>query len=65
MFSRNRYDLFFENKKCFKKCRINYYLNTRSRLLMNDYGEILIYQSEDGLTNIEVKLQDEAVWLTQ
>lgn len=32
---------------------------------MNDYGEILIYQSEDGLTNIEVKLQDEAVWLTQ
>lgn len=32
---------------------------------MNDYGEILIYQSEDGLTNIEVKLQDEAVWFTQ
>ncbi len=57
--------IFFENKKCFKEGRINYYLNTRSRLLMNDYGEILIYQSEDGLTNIEVKLQDEAVWLTQ
>ncbi len=32
---------------------------------MNNYGEILIYQSEDGLTNIEVKVQDETVWLTQ
>lgn len=29
------------------------------------YGEILIYQSEDGLTNIEVKMQDETVWLSQ
>ncbi len=29
------------------------------------YGEILIYQTEDGLTNINVKLQDETVWLTQ
>ena len=29
------------------------------------YGEILIYQAEDGLTNIDVKLQDETVWLTQ
>lgn len=32
---------------------------------MNDYGEIIIYQSEDGLTNIEVKVEDETVWLTQ
>ncbi len=32
---------------------------------MDKYGEILIYQSEDGLTNIEVKMQDETVWLTQ
>ncbi len=29
------------------------------------YGEILIYQTEDGLTNINVKMQDETVWLTQ
>ena len=29
------------------------------------YGEILIYQTEDGLTNINVKLQDDTVWLTQ
>ncbi len=32
---------------------------------MDNYGEILIYQSDDGLTNIEVKIQDETVWLTQ
>lgn len=30
-----------------------------------NHGEILIYQSEDGLTNIEVKMQDETVWLSQ
>lgn len=32
---------------------------------MDNYGEILIYQSDDGLTNIEVTVQDETVWLTQ
>ena len=28
-------------------------------------GEVLIYQSEDGLTNVEVTVQDETVWLSQ
>lgn len=32
---------------------------------MDNCGEILIYQSEDGLTNIEVRVQNETVWLTQ
>ena len=32
---------------------------------VENYGEILIYQSDDGLTNVEVKIQDETVWLTQ
>lgn len=32
---------------------------------MDNYGEILIYQTDDGLTNIEVKVQEETVWLTQ
>ena len=31
----------------------------------DQYGEILIYQTEDGLTKINVKMQDETVWLTQ
>lgn len=28
-------------------------------------GELLVYQSEDGLTTVDVRLQDETVWLTQ
>jgi len=28
-------------------------------------GEILIYQTELGETRLEVRLQDETVWLTQ
>ncbi len=32
---------------------------------VGDKGEIIIYQSADGATGIEVKVQDETVWLTQ
>ena len=32
---------------------------------MNEHGEIIIYKTEDGLSKLEVKLQDETVWLTQ
>lgn len=32
---------------------------------MKSKGEVLIYQSEDGSTHIEVKMEDETVWLTQ
>ena len=28
-------------------------------------GEIIIYQSQDGLTHIDVRMEDETVWLTQ
>ncbi|KAF5417006.1 MAG: hypothetical protein C5S48_01255 [Candidatus Methanogaster sp.] len=28
-------------------------------------AEILLYQAEDGQTRLEVRLQDETVWLTQ
>ena len=31
----------------------------------DEYGEILIYQTDDGQTNIEVKIEDDTVWLTQ
>jgi len=31
----------------------------------NDYGEIVIYQSEDGISHIDVRMQGETVWLTQ
>lgn len=29
----------------------------------DEYGEILIYQTDDGQTNIEVKIEDDTVWL--
>ena len=32
---------------------------------MNNNGEIMIYQANDGMTHIEVKLEDDTVWLTQ
>lgn len=32
---------------------------------MNNQGNIVIYQSEDGQTRIEVKMEDESVWLAQ
>ena len=32
---------------------------------MDNNGEIIIYQTDDGLTNIDVKMEDETVWLTQ
>ena len=30
---------------------------------MDNHGEIIIYQTEDGLTKINVNMQDETVWL--
>ena len=32
---------------------------------MNDSSDIIIYQTEDGVTQIEVRLENENVWLTQ
>ena len=31
---------------------------------MGEHGEMLIYQTEDGLTKIDVNMQDETVWLS-
>ena len=31
---------------------------------MDNYGEIIIYQTEDGLLKIDVNMQDETVWLS-
>ena len=32
---------------------------------MDNYGEIIIYQTEDGLTKLDVKMENDTVWLTQ
>ena len=31
----------------------------------NSNGDIIIYQTEDGLTKIDVKIENETVWLSQ
>ena len=31
----------------------------------NKTGEIVIYQTDDGQTKIDVRFEDETVWLTQ
>ena len=31
----------------------------------NEKSEVLMYQSEDGITKIQVQLNDNTVWLTQ
>jgi len=33
--------------------------------MMNEHGEIILYQTEDGLAKIDVRFEDETVWLTQ
>ena len=32
---------------------------------MEDKGEIVIYQTEDGTTRLDVRLDGESVWITQ
>ncbi|RJQ46692.1 MAG: hypothetical protein C4538_06375 [Nitrospiraceae bacterium] len=32
---------------------------------VSEKGELILYQTEDGKIRIEVRLQDETVWLTQ
>lgn len=31
---------------------------------MDNHGEVVIYQTEDGLTKIDVNMQNETVWLS-
>jgi len=33
--------------------------------LMTSKGEVLVYQAEDGQVRVDVRLEDETVWLTQ
>ena len=33
--------------------------------MMNEQNKILIYQTEDGQTQVDVRMENETVWLTQ
>ena len=37
----------------------------KRNLEMKDSGDFLIYQTENGVTKIDVRIQDDTVWLTQ
>jgi len=39
--------------------------NNRGIVQVSDKGELILCQTEDGKTKVEVRLQDETVWLTQ
>ncbi len=39
--------------------------NLKGRFLMKEKNNVIIYQLEDGRTKIDVKLEDETVWLSQ
>ena len=33
--------------------------------MMDNFGNIVIYQTEDGLTKLDVRMEEDTVWLTQ
>ena len=41
------------------------FMNPTQRIPADEKGEIVIYQTDDGLTHIDVRMEDETVWLTQ
>ena len=49
----------FLTAQCFASGR-----GTLADIMEDNQGEIIIYQSEDGLTHIDVKIENETVWLT-
>lgn len=40
-------------------------MGSRPTSSAEEKGEIMIYQTDDGLTHIDVRMEDETVWLTQ
>ena len=40
-------------------------MNDKEGIYNISQSEIIIYQTEDGNTQIDVKFEDETVWLTQ
>jgi len=36
-----------------------------AKRISGDYGELIVYQTADGNTRLDVKFEDETVWLTQ
>lgn len=42
------------------------FVKEKENFVMNDEnGDIIIYQTDDGLTKIDVKVQNETMWLSE
>lgn len=41
-----------------------FYPKPLGAMKMNEFGEIIIYQTEDGITKLNVNMKDETVWLS-
>ncbi len=48
-----------------RKYFISTFAKIQIKIMMENKGEILIYQSKQGTTKIDVRLKDETVWLNQ
>ena len=60
------HDYWYQNRYQFNKCKPK--ANHKEDPIMNPLeqkSQIIIYQTEDGRTKIDVQLSDETVWLTQ
>lgn len=64
--------LFLVKEIAFLSVRNGFYvlslLKTERNMETNDVqgrGEVILYQTEDGQTQLDVKLENETVWLTQ
>jgi len=40
-------------------------MSSRPTSSVEEKGKIMIYQADDGLTHIDVRMENETVWLTQ
>ena len=44
---------------------IQKFIKKEDKIMDESNGDIIIYQTEDGLTKINVKIENETVWLSQ
>ena len=53
-------------KKMLTRNNLLAFLNLKMKFLMEENNNnIVIYQADDGMTKIDVKIEDEIVWLSQ
>ena len=54
-----------EKKRLIKLTAKSFIKQIGIQTIMENKGEILLYQSEDGTVKIDVRMENETVWLSQ